>query len=976
MSSIHLKARFRLRVLVLLLAGGLGLSVGCQLPQPVCLGVWVAPESTPFEQAALSHILQQQETPPGKAKIILAAARNETVAFRVALHSGPEPLQKAELRLGPLTGNATEDAPISLVAYRMHPVQIDDWPGWHVRARLPGEHEPAPLDVLVPVEAKSGGCPDALEAQTWYHFWIDVPVPRNAAPGTYTGKVVLSAAGSAPAEVRIELTVHPLILPGADPVPMLVKVDTDSLTRAHAAAEDAEREALLLDTCRTLRAHRLWPVLPELAPITKIKPTGGVSLDWSVYDAFMEPHLSGRLYADGVESPVALMPLKSMFKACTRGDRFPAPGYERLVEDYVQQCVAHFERRGWLERAYAELPSLGVGTPSAAERVERMVATLHAADERTPVFVPWFPQDLQAYGWAGYEPAPPLPEASGWITPGQFFDRGTLSTEREAGKRTWLRVDRPPFSGSMAVQASPVDTRVLAWQAQALGAQAVQLGCANAWPETAASDTPGAVMQANPSSLLYPGTPFGLDTPVPSVRLKYLRRSAQDGAYLGLLRHFGLEHISTTLTRSLAPYAGTGAYRTHFADGRPAGWSGDPALWDLACQVMREALLAAATAPEGVNPAEDFARRTAWRRLMLATRRLHLTVDGVRARLSGPPTDRAAEIECAFTLSNRTRLPTGGSLAFTALPEGWEVAEPDRELDPVAPGGARRVLLSARARLLRCAAGGHLQLPVTWETEDGQVRQTQACMSYAAALPTEHPPQIDGDLSDWPAGTVNVAGEFSLIAPADAEGERIGSRRPRQPTTARMLRDEDYLYVALHCAESEQAVQPTESHNVIRLDDLIPVGENLIEVLLDPLNTGTRSPSDLHRVVVKRAGFVLTSQGIRTEPPCGSYDLWAADVAVATGIGPDGWNVELRIPLEALGPEAAPPAIWGFNLTRFDAAHQEFSTWSGAGCNAYDPLSLGNLYLPELRLSGPEAEEAPRATPLPDRPVVDRPLGP
>ena len=52
--------------------------------------------------------------------------------------------------------------------------------------------------------------------------------------------------------------------------------------------------------------------------------------------------------------------------------------------------------------------------------------------------------------------------------------------------------------------------------------------------------------------------------------------------------------------------------------------------------------------------------------------------------------------------------------------------------------------------------------------------------------------------------------------------------------------------------------------------------------------------------------------------------------------------------LEAFGAELSVDTIWGFNVTRFDAEHEEFSTWSGAVDNAYDPLSLGNLLLPSV----------------------------
>ena len=127
---------------------------------------------------------------------------------------------------------------------------------------------------------------------------------------------------------------------------------------------------------------------------------------------------------------------------------------------------------------------------------------------------------------------------------------------------------------------------------------------------------------------------------------------------------------------------------------------------------------------------------------------------------------------------------------------------------------------------------------------------------------------------------------------------------------------------------------------------MYPVGEELIELLIDPFNTGTRSPADLYHIVVKPSGTYMTEKGVRFDPPCGEREPWPADIDVATALSGDGWTVELRIPLDSFDHRATEHAVWGFNITRFDASRREFSTWSGTSGNAYDPLSLGNLFLP------------------------------
>ena len=131
----------------------------------------------------------------------------------------------------------------------------------------------------------------------------------------------------------------------------------------------------------------------------------------------------------------------------------------------------------------------------------------------------------------------------------------------------------------------------------------------------------------------------------------------------------------------------------------------------------------------------------------------------------------------------------------------------------------------------------------------------------------------------------------------------------------------------------------------MQYDDLVPVGEELIEILLEPLNAGTRTPEDLFHIVVKQSGTDLLERGIDLVPNQSIRHPWAADIEVATSSQGDRWFAEVRIPFAAFGPHLTEGTVWGLNVTRFDATNQEFSTWSGASGNAYDPLSLGNLLL-------------------------------
>lgn len=170
-------------------------------------------------------------------------------------------------------------------------------------------------------------------------------------------------------------------------------------------------------------------------------------------------------------------------------------------------------------------------------------------------------------------------------------------------------------------------------------------------------------------------------------------------------------------------------------------------------------------------------------------------------------------------------------------------------------------------------------------------------------------------------------------------------RRPRKPTSAFVMRDREYLYLAMNAQLSGGAVDVAGSGNQVYYEDLIPVGEELIEILLDPLNAGTRSPDDLLHVVVKASGAVLVEQGIAMRPPISFGHSWSARVEAATRREEDRWTAEVRIPLASIGATQGSTA-WGLNVLRMNSSTEEYSSWSVTSGNAYDPMTLGNLILP------------------------------
>ncbi|UCE59392.1 MAG: hypothetical protein JSU63_18360 [Phycisphaerales bacterium] len=894
-------------------------------------------------------------------RVELAGALNETLGCLFALRVLGAPVPQPEFSVFPLESSVGRIAASAITLFRAHPVTISDWPGWHIRSILPDRRDPEPLDVLVPVRAPRGGLPATLQPGHTYYFWADISIPKATTAGTYMTNIEIVSGDGAAGSIDIELTVWPFVLPDQDRIPLIAELDHRRLFSHHVHArggplrmrlddwrENPRRQdldALLSSTLRLLHEHRLNPVLPELAPIVKVTASNSISVDWGQYDAVAEPCLNGQAFFSRIPVPLWPFPIQGISGLASAGRDDPSPVQTQLLGEYIRNCAEHFAEKGWLDRSYAIVPDAGIPGLRAVEATRRFAALVHGASSRSRITSRLFPQDMSAFGWVDYPFVRFADAVDVWMPPAQFFDVRTMAAERAAGRRTWVAVDRPPFSGSVSVYAPPSHVRAVGWHSEELQVEATFIGRVNAWPDPEANPSPEDCVRWDAEVLLYPGGPFGLNEPVSSVRLKHLRRSMQDGAYRGLLADHGLGDVADVLRQSIMPHVGSRVYRTHFADGRPAGWPEDMTTYEIARRIMAAELTSRAYEDPAKSDSEDFAGSAAWRRFMVETRGLYAAVDGTRVRLIGTRARPMLEVECALTIMNTTRTPIGGELRFADLPAEWEAAGA-LSLAPIPPGGSRRVKLVASAPVMPTGPDGFLILPVELSTDDGLIREVSARVSYVTALPAPEGIEIDGDLSDWSLGTTNVASGFVLISEVEPERLPAGQVKPSEPTIGFVVRDDRNLYIAINCRSTSPIGTSSSRRNRVRYDDMIPVGEELIEVLIDPLNAGTRSPTDLFHIVLKQTGADMTEKGISFDPPCGLREHWPVDISVATRVLSGRWTAELRIPLETFGPGEVNHAVWGFNITRFDQTNEEFSTWSGARRNAYDPLSLGNLLLP------------------------------
>jgi hypothetical protein len=897
--------------------------------------------------------------------IHLAGAVNETVGFCLALSSTAR-VRSVNVAVKDLV--ATSDRLPSAVFsfYRVATAQAGRAPGWHVRQVAPHERVKQIPDVLIPAGARKGGLPCDLTPGDPVLIWVDVQIPKGTTPDTYLGRLTVSAGEVPIRSLNISLTAWPFVLPDIAEIAFLADLDHQALFAHHVfdgqrpvspprqwdvTPQGSALDAVLRKTMLLLQEHGVTPLLPDFVPIAKVDADERVAIDWSDYDRVVAPYLSGELFADRRPLPVWRVPFHASYPPPPEsGDRSNA-AYQRMVELFLSACADHFSERGWLERSFVELPGAVPGRRRSYETARLLGERVKAADSDLRTLTGLVPQDLAPYGWTGFESTAIGGVIDIWAPAAQFFDPRVFLQERSEGREAYWRLDRPPYSGSIELLARPADTRVIGWQARQYGASAVLLGPANDWGE------PGEglpIPDGERQSLMYPGRSYGLSQPVPSMRLKRLHRSAQDLAYLELLDSQGLGHIGSALSDSLCHRAGAEAYQAHFADGRQAGWLQDLEVWATARQIFADEILRNIRGERSADlipimqgpgePADEMTENILWRRFMQRTRRIDVKVDGVRV-VASRSDENALAVSAAVTLTNHTRLPVAGVLRFDGLPLNWETDPAGSSFGDIQPGQSRRITLTASTTAVHTDLAGVEYLPMVLEADDGLEVRAMARLSLITPVRTDREIRIDGNLRDWPTASANTADDFVLIT-GEAPGEvRLPFSRPAYATQCFAAVDSEALYFAIVSALPAKERPETSRLNMVQYDDGIPVGDELVELLLDPTNAGTRSTADLYHVAVK-FGTWMCEKGIRTDPPTGERSVWPADIETGVRAEGDRWVAEVRIPLEAFAGVGERQRVWGVNMTRFNASRQEFSNWAGAVGNAYDPLSLGNIIIP------------------------------
>ena len=419
--------------------------------------------------------------------------------------------------------------------------------------------------VSMPYRTRLPDPDNRIEKQTSSAFWVDVWVPKEAAPGVYRGMALLRV-GRKQSRAPFELRVLEATVPQED----IVTIDHNSYGSSWLAGYYGGIEVPSEQSFQVTHLyHRLFyehrgifhqlgyghggKVIAEFAP--EIEGSGRTRRikNWDLYDRHYGPLLDGSAFAGSRRGPRPIpfvyLPINPEWPASFLW--WGEPGYETEFVNVVSQMEQHFHQKGWTQtrfemffnhkKRYKAFPWDGDETrfpedDSYFREYRRLLRK--ALPPETPVkFV--FRNDSS---WAMERQFESLAGVVDfWVCGGSVFSWYPQAPKllKGRGDIVWLYGGAPDVTKvSTAITENPL--RVWLYGVD---------GWVH-WQTTNPGEDPWFGFNGGGEVLAYPGERFGIRGPIPSLRLKLQRNCVQDLALLDSFKtRVAIETLKAAATR-------------------------------------------------------------------------------------------------------------------------------------------------------------------------------------------------------------------------------------------------------------------------------------------------------------------------------------------------------------------------------------------------------------------------------------------
>lgn len=383
-------------------------------------------------------------------------------------------------------------------------------------------------------------------------LWVDVEIPKDAAPGVYSGTFSVRARNVQPVTIPVRVTVWDFALPDG-PTHENHFGHFSYMMRYHKLEENSEKYRLLEDRyIAMMAAHRINPPLPRRL-LPKTAEDGTAQFDEETDRQITE--FVAKYHVTNIEVPSA------PFRDVLTTNRDKAIRYYRSWYEYLK-------KKGWAERAYLYMLD-EPNDKEAYERVRQLGALVHEAEPKLRRLVVEQPYS-QDPDWGSIDEAVDI-----WCPLFAFLEESSIKRVQAEGDAVWsytalcqrapsydpeyekVKNDDPPY---WQIDFPVPSYRIAPWLNRRYGVTGLLYWTTVCWsaPNRNPWDSPGFRLQFNgEGALFYPGEDAGIEGPIGTIRLKNLRDGMEDYEYFVLLEQRGGKAAVEEIVRSAVPTWGS-----------------------------------------------------------------------------------------------------------------------------------------------------------------------------------------------------------------------------------------------------------------------------------------------------------------------------------------------------------------------------------------------------------------------------------
>jgi len=477
------------------------------------------------------------------------------------------------------------------------------------------------------------------------------------------------------------------------------------------------------------------------------------------------------------------------------------------------------------------------------------------------------------------------------------------------------------------------DVRLCAWQAMLKHDDMVLLN-------SPLPNQQNPTQAADPGELIwfYPGAWFGADGSVPSIQLKWLRRTQQDYEYFYLASQHGMAIPARQIARSMAnlvdlPGQASDPIYALF------GGDADHHAWTQARELLARAVLAH---PTDSNFNLDLVR---W----LELRASHVILPRATQwswDADAPPGENWAKLTLGVDVYNGGEDRHDAAIRWQATGPGWEFSPAPLSLGILPSYAVQRATLPARINLDKLSAATRQPLQLLYvDTFTQKEYPATAYLPVAASDRREAGLKLSDDLSGWTSDDLLHDGKMIQFYSRPA----IQHHQIDLADTASQIysawADENFCL-----AFKLNGITAANTHhtNIPEYQLGRAWGEDLCEVLVQAVYADNTTGPVLH-VVCKPTGAIWAESKKDSAPDVKWEALEGAPIRYATNAEKEIWTGELAIDWRTLSSAAhAPPAkpkLLRFNFSQHRQATGESASWAGPIDSGRDDTCTGLIFL-------------------------------